>query len=101
MATEPRRAGPDATVLGTPRRRSDDIFERVLDGDLVVYDLTQQRVHILNPTAAFIWYRCDGEHGPGEIAAELADRFPEHKMTIHEDVRPILDAFAEEGLLAA
>lgn len=84
-----------------PRRRVDGIVERVLDGELVVYDTSGQRVHILNPVAALIWYLCDGDHLPQHIVSELIERYPEHQSSIRDDVLPILETFAREDLLAA
>ena len=101
MAEDLTRSDADAQGPIQPRRRVDGIIERVLDGELVVYDTRQQQVHILNPTAAFVWAMCDGEHLPQHIVSELIGRFPEHEISIHEDVPPILRTFAEAGLLAA
>lgn len=85
--------------VSLPLRRFDEIAERVLDGDLIVYDLKHQRVHILNPTAAFIWQRCDGQHALEDIVADLAQHFSENDAVIHADVLPILQSYAAEGLL--
>ncbi len=90
MAIDLTLAGAVAQGASRPQRRVDGIVERVLDGELVVYDTRQQRVHILNPTAALIWSLCDGEHLPQHIMSELIEQFPEHESMILEDVPPIL-----------
>ena len=39
---------------------------------MIVLDVARQRVHRLNPTASFIWQRCDGRHSSDDITASLA-----------------------------
>jgi hypothetical protein len=95
-----------SSVVSSPavtrsRRRTEEIVERGLDGELVVYDLERQQVHILNPTAAAVWYLWDGDHTPATIASTLAEYFPESRDVIQEDVENILQSFALEGLLEA
>ena len=41
----------------------------VLDGDAEV-------VHVLNPSAAFVFLHCDGRHSRSEIASLLAEAVP-------------------------
>ena len=58
-------------MLPNPRRR-DDLHVECLEGELCIYDGTTQQAHVLNRTASWVWERCDGEHGTGPLAAELA-----------------------------
>jgi hypothetical protein len=73
-----------------------DVHE-VEDG-LVVYDLTNDRVHYLNPTASLVFALCDGEHDVEEIAEmvraawELPDR-PE------AEVLACLEQLRDEGVI--
>ena len=39
--------------------------------ELCVYDWQAMQVHTLNPTAAQVWQRCDGQTSPAQIAAQL------------------------------
>lgn len=39
--------------------------------ELLVYDLTNNRAHCLNETAALIWKQCDGSSTVSEIASNL------------------------------
>ena len=72
---------------------------RLVDGELVLYDPKRQRVHSLNPTAAYVWQACDGEHDERQIAEALAERYPDNSAAIEEDVKDTLRLFAAEGLL--
>jgi hypothetical protein len=54
-----------------PQARHDDVLVEELDGETLVYDLRRHKAHCLNPTAAFVWRRCDGHTSVAEIAALL------------------------------
>jgi len=75
--------------------------ERLLDGELVLYDPERQYVYALNPTAAFVWRACDGRHGAASIVAALAERYPESRREIEVDVPEIIERFRSDGLLDA
>jgi transposase len=55
-----------------PEARRDGIIRKEADGELLVYDLTRDKAHCLNESAAAIWKRCDGRTSIKEIAASLA-----------------------------
>lgn len=55
-----------------PEARRDGIIRKEVDGELLVYDLTRDKAHCLNESAAAIWKRCDGRTSTKEIAASLA-----------------------------
>ena len=57
--------------LRNPRTRP-GLDTRTIDDEMIVLDVARQRVHRLNPTASFIWQRCDGQHSSDDITASLA-----------------------------
>lgn len=79
--------------------RASHVAQRLVGGELVLYDGKRQRVHVLNSTAAFIWAECDGKHGQADIVAALAERYPEHGDELEGDVARVLGVFRAEGLL--
>jgi hypothetical protein len=80
-------------------RHASHVAERLVGDELVLFDAKCQRVHALNPTAAFVWLSCDGDHDEQQIVAALAERFPDDKAAIEEDVASTLRLFAAEGLI--
>ena len=56
-----------------PRQSSTTHTEQLGD-EASVYDWAGAQVHALNPTAAFVWRRCDGATNPDAIAAALRRR---------------------------
>ena len=77
-------------------RRKDLIVEELLD-EVLVYDLTTDKAHCLNETAALIWKNCDGDKTEGDIAA-LLER--ELKTPMARQVVTLgLETLASYGLL--
>jgi hypothetical protein len=80
-------------------RRARQVVERVVDGDLVLYDPQRQRVHVLNPTAAFVWSACDGQLAVEEIVDALGGYFPAWREQIAGDVRETVQTLRDASLL--
>ena len=40
-------------------------------GELFIEDVVKARYIHLNPTSAYVWEKCDGEHAPEQIADEM------------------------------
>ena len=80
-----------------PRARKAGLLVETVDDEVLVYDTARHRAHALNPSAAGIWRRCDGETTPAEIAARLTDAL---QMPVTEEfVRYGLDQLREFHLL--
>ena len=78
---------------------------RLVDGARLQYDdvrsehvlLIPEGVVRLNPTAAEVLELCDGERSLEDIASALAARYD--GADVHDDVRELVDALAEKGLV--
>jgi hypothetical protein len=55
-----------------PLRRTGSLITKETDGELLVYDLDNDRAHCLNPPAVAIWRRCNGNSTITELANELS-----------------------------
>jgi len=58
-----------------PSKRKRQSIAKEVAGELIVYDRETDRVHCLNPTAAFVWTHCDGQTSVATIARLLEDEF--------------------------
>lgn len=93
---------PDVqTSVPSRPQRAARVAERLVDGELVLYDPLHQRVHVLNPTAALTWRLCDGQHTAVELVEALAERYPASRAAIEADVPRIVNLFRAEELLDA
>jgi hypothetical protein len=79
--------------------RARGLTERLVDGELIIYDPRSQRVHALNPTAAVIWMACADGQDRSVAVDLLCERFGEDRASIERDVAATVEMFLTEGLL--
>ena len=83
-----------------PARRP-GIEARDIGGETLLHDQSGEDIHVLNPTAAFIWSLCDGQHTPADIAAALREEYaipPANDPAA--DIARVLAIFRDRGLRA-
>ncbi len=68
-----------------------------LDESVLLYHPGLTKTMRLNETAAVLWELCDGEHTVGDMAAMLADAYPDQAEAIAEDVSIAVRTFVDEG----
>jgi len=56
------------TDASFPKARQKDLVVEELPDETLVYDLERDKAHCLNPTAALVWSRCDGQTSVADIA---------------------------------
>lgn len=56
-----------------PRARTDQLIVKEVDDEVLVYDLTNDKAHCLNDTAATVWKNCDGKNSVADISTSLAN----------------------------
>lgn len=82
-----------------PLRRS-TVLRRDMGEETVLYDSKTGAVHALNPTASLVWDLCDGEHSLESMEEILRGQFAvSESESVSEDIRKVVDRFADEGLL--
>lgn len=54
-----------------PIARKEGLVIQELSDEILVYDLTSNKAHCLNQTAAFVWRSCDGKNSISEIIGDL------------------------------
>ncbi len=80
-----------------PRARTQRLLVEEMADETLVYDLETHRAHCLNPSAAFVWQRADGETSIAAMAAGLSEAgLPEDPSLVWMAVERLQDA----GLLA-
>ena len=80
-----------------PRQASDLEISEVVDG-FVAQRCGDDRLHFLNPTAAFILEICDGSLTAGELPELVAAAFALEEAP-RDDVAACLEKLLQEGLL--
>jgi hypothetical protein len=81
-----------------PKRRS-DLNYRTIDGEAVILNRKDGRLHQLNPTASFIWDCCDGNSNIAAIIDRLADAYEVDYATASKDVEQAISQLQRANLL--
>jgi len=88
-----------AIQLRYPKSRA-DLETRVVDDEMIVFDVAAQRVHRLNASASIIWRRCDGRTSVDEIANHLATAHDLPVARVADDVQQTLAELERYGLIS-
>lgn len=86
--TGDKRVGPAAP----------QILETDVDGEISLYNPSNESVTILNDTASDVWLLCDGEHTVDEIKSLLAASYGTTRDAVSDDVEKTIDEFRSAGL---
>lgn len=81
-----------------PVARTNDLVVKRDTGELFIEDVLNRNFIYLNPTSAYVWEKCDGRRGTGDIAREMGR---ELGVSVSEQVvRMALTKLEGERLLA-
>ena len=104
MQTKNRRTR--STVKGAQKPQADfrpcpaqELREYEIEDDLVLYNPSKDVAHILNLTAAVVWWLCDGNRTLDDIAVRVADLYGKETTDVLHDARTILSNFRAVGLV--
>ncbi len=98
--TNPTAVQPDSGASTPYPRQMPEIVEYEVEDEIVLYDPRHDSVHTLNPTAAIVWWLCDGEHDVKEIGRELADLYEvDPNDGLLRDAEDAVDRFRVAGLI--
>jgi hypothetical protein len=81
-----------------PKRRS-DLNCRTIQGETVILNRKDGRLHQLNPTASFIWGCCDGNSNIAEIMDRLVSAYEVDSSTARKDVEEVVSKLQNSNLL--
>lgn len=80
--------------------RKMDILAKDLDGETLLYDDTEEAIHVLNPTAKLVWELCDGEHTVEDIERKIRESFSvAEDYDVMRDIQRTMETFIAKGLL--
>jgi hypothetical protein len=81
--------------------RNPDVLLKEEDEDgALVFNPDTDKIMVLNPTGLFIWKRCDGNAGMGDLVSEVRDCFsavPQDR--VGEEVRGFIEKMIAEGFI--
>jgi hypothetical protein len=86
--------GPDFVPRRAPSTHTVEI-----DGEAIVLDEEQNRLHLLNASATVVWTCCDGSGTLAEIAHDLADTVDRPADQLVSELVALARTLGAEGLL--
>lgn len=70
-----------------------------LNGEMVLFHPTTQKLLYSNRSGALIWGLCDGQRTVADIIQLLSEAYPNSASQIEADVPEVLQTFAQEGAI--
>ena len=102
LQTELTAAGTSANHTRSdklcPKRRS-DLSYRTINGEALILNRAEKRLHQLNPTASLIWDCCDGAADITAIIDRLTSAYEVDPSTARKDVEEVLSQLRRSNLL--
>lgn len=80
--------------------RHPDLASVEVDGETVLFDSRQSRLHRLNHTASTLWVCLDGSASLDEIARDIAEVYAADPTRVLGDLLQVVRRLVDEGLLA-
>ncbi len=71
-----------------------------LDGEILLFNMSSQKILHINQTGALVWKLCNGRRPVEEIVELLQAAYPDTAGQISAEVPLILNSLTEEGALA-
>jgi hypothetical protein len=84
----------------TAPARAPFVHAVVLDGEAVLLDERENRLHLLNHTATLLWQLYDGATTLDALAEEISDELGLERGAVLLDLVAVSQHLADEGLLA-
>lgn len=95
----PEPASTDSIDRAFAPARGEHVHTVVLDGEGVLLDEQENRLHLLNVTATLLWQLYDGATTLDELATDLSTELGGDHATILADLVTISRHLGAEGLL--
>ena len=95
---------PEGTIWRKRFRKREDIVSREIAGETILVPIrgelaNLQRVFTLNPVAAHVWQRLDGETRLAAIRDDVLDTFDVEKDQADADIQEFVGQLAEANLI--
>ena len=79
-------------------KKRPDLNERTFEGEILILDRINGRIHHLNSTASYVWEQCEGA-STQVIAEQLAQAFQIDRAKAEKDVGALLSEMAKMNLV--
>ena len=82
-----------------PKHREENLIVKQIGDEVIVYDMSSDRVHSLNGMAGAVFELCDGTIGVSELAERLGEQRAMTPAEASAIVTTALEQLSDRGLL--
>lgn len=82
-----------------PYRIKLGLIAQPVDGELLILNRQQEKIHQLNPVASFIWDNLDGEITKEQLLTAITKKYDVAKEVAKNDLENILNEFSDLNLI--
>ena len=87
-------------MSGEKPLQNKNILTRKMGEEWMLYDSSNESIHVINSTAEFVWRLCDGTHTVDDIKKELSKAYHvSGSIYRNKDIEDIIEKFYELGVL--
>lgn len=87
-------------MLPVKPTRKEGLTIQDMGGETMLYNTEEKVVHVLNPTAKFLWELCDGKHTIEDMEQKIRKSFTiPSERNVADDIEQILVAFFNKRIL--
>lgn len=76
-----------------------DVTVQMIGDEVMLYDGSNEKIHVLNHTAFAIWQLCNGANTAEEIKDQLAAQYPDAGNSLLDDIKLIINDFINKSLI--
>lgn len=80
-------------------KKTADLVEQIVDGELVVLDQASGQIHQFNATASEIWTCLDGKTTTDDVVKHIAEHYDIELDVARKDVELTLHQLSEQNLI--
>ena len=82
-----------------PYRVKKGLISQTVDGELLILNREQEKIHQLNPIASFIWQRLDGQVSIDQIVTAITERYDVKEEVAKRDLESLVNELSDLKLI--
>lgn len=82
-----------------PYRVKKGLIAQSVDGELIILNREQEKIHQLNPSASFIWNRLDGQASNDHLVTAIIEKYAVEQDVAQRDLESLLNELSDLQLI--
>jgi methyltransferase-like protein len=82
-----------------PYRVKSGLIAQSVDGELLLLNREQEKIHQLNPVASFIWNKLDGQNTLEQLVTAITEKYDVEQNAAKRDLERLLNELSDLNLI--